>query len=103
MNLTLFDLDHTLLAGDSDYLWGRFLVDEGVVDAERYARENDLFHAQYLAGNLDIHAYQRFALAPLLAVPDRPRSCSVCSPSLYYRRSAAHGPSGLRLFARAGR
>ena len=69
MYLTLFDLDHTLLAGDSDYLWGRFLVDEGVVDATHYARENERFHAQYKAGNLDIHAYQRFALAPLLAQP----------------------------------
>lgn len=69
MQLTLFDLDHTLLAGDSDYLWGRFLVDEGVVDAEHYARENERFHAQYQAGGLDIHAYQRFALAPLLAHP----------------------------------
>lgn len=69
MNLTLFDLDHTLLAGDSDYLWGRFLVDEGVVDGPTYARENERFHAQYEAGNLDIHAYQRFALAPLLDNP----------------------------------
>ncbi|MES1950398.1 haloacid dehalogenase [Salinisphaera sp. S4-8] len=65
MQLTLFDLDNTLLADDSDYLWGRFLVDEGVVDAEHYARENERFHAQYQEGNLDIHAYQRFALAPL--------------------------------------
>lgn len=69
MNLTLFDLDHTLLAGDSDYLWGRFLVDEGVVDAERYSFANERFHAQYEAGDLDIHAYQRFALAPLLEQP----------------------------------
>ncbi|ROO24254.1 phosphoserine phosphatase [Salinisphaera orenii MK-B5] len=69
MNLTLFDLDHTLLAGDSDYLWGRFLVDEGVVDGETYARENERFHAQYQAGNLDIHAYQRFVLAPLREQP----------------------------------
>ena len=67
MRLTLFDLDNTLLAGDSDYLWGRFLVDEGVVDAGVYARENERFHAQYEAGNLDIRAYQRFALAPLLS------------------------------------
>ena len=66
MNLTLFDLDHTLLADDSDYLWGRFLVDEGVVDAERHTRENERFNTQYQTGDLDIHAYQRFALAPLL-------------------------------------
>lgn len=69
MNLTLFDLDHTLLAEDSDYLWGRFLVDEGIVAAERYARENERFFAQYQAGDLDIHAYQRFVLAPLLEQP----------------------------------
>jgi len=69
LNVTLFDLDHTLLAGDSDYLWGRFLVDEGVVEAEHYARENERFNAQYEAGSMDIHAYQRFALAPLLAHP----------------------------------
>lgn len=66
MNLTLFDLDHTLLADDSDYLWGRFLVDEGMVDAEQHTRENERFNTQYQAGDLDIHAYQRFALAPLL-------------------------------------
>ncbi|MES1924531.1 HAD family hydrolase [Salinisphaera sp. T31B1] len=69
MHLTFFDLDHTLLADDSDYLWGRFLVDEQIVDATAYARENERFHAQYRAGNLDIHAYQRFALAPLLTQP----------------------------------
>ncbi|GAB3674472.1 histidinol-phosphatase [Salinisphaera aquimarina] len=66
MDLTLFDLDHTLLADDSDYQWNRFLVDEGVVDRTLYERENERFHDQYKAGNLDIHAYQRFALAPLL-------------------------------------
>lgn len=69
MNLTLFDLDNTLLAGDSDYLWGRFLVDAAVVDAETYTRENERFNAQYEAGDLDIHAYQRFALAPLRSQP----------------------------------
>lgn len=69
MHLTLFDLDHTLLAGDSDYEWGRFLVDEGVVDAQRYSRANDHFHAQYQAGTLDIHAFQRFVLEPLREQP----------------------------------
>lgn len=69
MDLTLFDLDHTLLAGDSDYLWGRFLVDEGIVDGERYARENERFHEQYRAGELDIHAFQRFVLTPLIEQP----------------------------------
>lgn len=69
MHLAFFDLDHTLLADDSDYQWGRFLVDEGVVDAGVHARENERFHAQYRAGNLDIHAYQRFALTPLREHP----------------------------------
>lgn len=69
MRLTLFDLDNTLLAGDSDYEWGRFLVDEGVVDATEYARRNQAFHTDYLNGELDIHAYQRFCQQPLLDHP----------------------------------
>lgn len=69
MRLTVFDLDNTLLAGDSDYLWGRFLVDEGVVNADEYSRGNERFHADYRAGRLDIHAYQRFTLGPLVANP----------------------------------
>ena len=64
--LAIFDLDHTLLAGDSDHLWGAFLVDQGLVDGEVYARENDRFYAQYQAGTLDIHAYAAFAFEPLV-------------------------------------
>lgn len=67
--LTLFDLDNTLLAGDSDYEWGRFLVDQGVVDADAHTRRNEGFHADYLRGELDIHAYQRFCQQPLLDHP----------------------------------
>ena len=51
MRLTFFDLDQTLLEGDSDYEWGRFLVDEAVVDGPTYARANDTFKAQYDAGS----------------------------------------------------
>lgn len=69
MNLTLFDLDNTLLAADSDYLWGRFLVDEGIVDGEEYARRNNDFYNQYRNGTLDVFAYQRFALQPLIENP----------------------------------
>lgn len=65
MTLALFDLDHTLLAGDSDHAWGEFLAAEGIVDGERYRRENDRYYAQYQAGTLDIHAYLAFALQPL--------------------------------------
>jgi len=63
--LALFDLDNTLLAGDSDYLWGRFLAHEGLVDGERHERENLRFYREYQAGELDIHEFLRFALHPL--------------------------------------
>lgn len=69
MRLAIFDLDNTLLAGDSDYLWGRFLVERGCVDSEQYDRQNRLFYDQYLAGTLDIHEFHRFSLAPLAAHP----------------------------------
>lgn len=65
MALALFDLDNTLLDGDSDYLWGCFLVERGVVDGETYQRENQRFYEQYLAGCLDIHEFLRFQLQPL--------------------------------------
>lgn len=67
MPLALFDLDNTLLAGDSDYLWGVFLVERGIVDGEHYARENARFYREYQAGTLDIHAWLAFQLSPLAA------------------------------------
>lgn len=60
MKLAIFDLDNTLLAGDSDHLWGEFLCARGYVDAERYRARNDQFYADYLAGKLDVLAYQNF-------------------------------------------
>jgi HAD superfamily hydrolase (TIGR01490 family) len=66
MNLAVFDLDNTLLAGDSDYLWGVFLVENGVVDAEHYARSNERFYREYQDGTLDIHSYGAFVLQPLV-------------------------------------
>lgn len=75
MSLAIFDLDNTLLGGDSDYLWGRFLVEEGIVDSVIYERENERFYHEYEAGTLDIYEYQRFALAPLVGRdPDTLRS-----------------------------
>lgn len=72
MPIALFDLDNTLIAGDSDYLWGRFLAREGVVDGIRYEADNRRFYEDYLAGRLDIEAFLRHQLAPLAAVaPDR--------------------------------
>ncbi|MFM0646156.1 HAD-IB family hydrolase [Paraburkholderia bryophila] len=64
-NLALFDLDHTLIPTDSDHEWGRFMVKQGMVDAENFARENDRFFADYKAGRLDIHAYLIAMLTPL--------------------------------------
>lgn len=66
MVLAIFDLDNTLLAGDSDHAWGEFLCDKGYVDEENYRRQNDDFYQDYLRGKLDIFAYQRFALSPLV-------------------------------------
>lgn len=65
MALAIFDLDNTLIANDSDYLWGEFLVAKGYVDGEEFAAKNAQFFADYKSGNLDIFAYQRFALTPL--------------------------------------
>ncbi|HZP12327.1 MAG TPA: HAD family hydrolase [Nevskiaceae bacterium] len=66
MRLAVFDLDHTLLAGDSDYLWGQFLVEQGLVDGEAYARENERYYKAYLDGTLDIAAFAAFSLAPIV-------------------------------------
>lgn len=67
MNLVLFDLDNTLLAGDSDYEWGQFLIAKGVVDGPDYEARNRAFYDDYKAGRLDIHAFLAFALQPLAA------------------------------------
>lgn len=65
MGLTIFDLDNTLLGGDSDYLWGQFLTERGIVDGIDHERENQQFYADYLAGTLDIYAFLAFQLRPL--------------------------------------
>ncbi len=65
MSLAIFDLDNTLLGGDSDYLWGRFLVEQGHVDGDYYERENQRYYEEYKAGTLDIYEFLRFSLKPL--------------------------------------
>lgn len=60
MALALFDLDNTLLAGDSDHRWGEFICQRGIVDAARYQARNDAFYQDYQAGRLDVVAYQSF-------------------------------------------
>ena len=65
MALAIFDLDNTLLAGDSDYLWGVYLSDHGIVDRDHYERENARFYDEYKAGRLDIYEFLAFSLRPL--------------------------------------
>jgi HAD superfamily hydrolase (TIGR01490 family) len=65
VSIALFDLDNTLLSGDSDYLWGCFLAEQGIVDRVTFERENRRFYDQYKSGKLDIHEFLRFQLRPL--------------------------------------
>ena len=67
--LAIFDLDHTLLSGDSDHAWGQFLVDSKIVEPEHHQKQNDYFYEQYKAGSLDIEEYLAFALKPLTEQP----------------------------------
>lgn len=69
MRLALFDLDNTLLAGDSDVTWGHFLASIGAVDGKEYARAHDTFFTQYNQGTLDIAEFCRFAFRPLVTHP----------------------------------
>ena len=69
LELALFDLDNTLLSGDSDYEWAQFLVERGVLDRAEYEAKNDRFLLQYKAGRLDIHEFLEFQLAPLARYP----------------------------------
>ncbi len=65
MSLAIFDLDNTLLSGDSDYLWGVFLGEQGIVDAGFYEKENERFYQEYKDGRLDIMEFLQFSLRPL--------------------------------------
>ena len=65
MALAIFDLDNTLLAGDSDHRWGEFLCDAGLVQADTFRVKNDAFYADYQSGQLDMTAYLYFVLEPL--------------------------------------
>ena len=65
MALAIFDLDNTLIAGDSDHSWGEFLVDQNIVDRQLYKKMNDKFYADYESGCLDIFAYLEFSVEPL--------------------------------------
>lgn len=66
MTLAIFDLDNTLIAGDSDHLWGEFLCTQNLVEETSFRAANEGFYADYQRGELDITAYLEFALAPLV-------------------------------------
>jgi HAD superfamily hydrolase (TIGR01490 family) len=65
MTLAIFDLDNTLIGGDSDNLWGQYLYDRKLVDVTDFDQQNNQFYEDYKTGTLDIDAYLRFALGPL--------------------------------------
>ena len=65
MTLAIFDLDHTLINGDSDHLWGEYMVENGIVDEQAYRQRNDLFYLDYQRGTLDNDQDLAFALEPL--------------------------------------
>lgn len=65
MPLALFDLDFTLLKGDSDHAWGHFLAENGVVDADTFIDRSNHYLTEYDAGRLDMQEFLAFQLAPL--------------------------------------
>jgi HAD superfamily hydrolase (TIGR01490 family) len=71
LNLAIFDLDNTLLAGDSDFQWGQFMMEEGLLEREKHEARNIEFYEDYKAGRLDIDAFLEFQLKPL---SDHPRA-----------------------------
>ena len=104
LNLTLFDLDHTLLPLDSDYAWGQFTLGLGWVDGATFNAQNDAFYGQYQAGTLNIHDYVRFATQAIRAQGATTSiaahvdfMCTVVHPAITARalallqRHAAHG------------
>jgi HAD superfamily hydrolase (TIGR01490 family) len=68
--LALFDLDNTLLQGDSDYFWAQHLIEEGILEPGEYNARNEWFYERYKDGTLDIHEFLAFQLAP---IANRPR------------------------------
>lgn len=69
MTLAIFDLDNTLIGGDSDHLWNQFVCERGYVDAAGFEARNNRFYEDYLRGELDIDAYLRFALSSIAGHP----------------------------------
>ncbi len=94
--LALFDLDNTLLAGDSDHAWGEFLIARKLVEEAEHRRTNNRFYADYLAGNLDIHAWLAFTLGPVTGMAPAPRR-RLLADFLQQRGRPMVLPAGLEL------
>lgn len=65
MTLAIFDLDHTLITGDSDYLWGEYMVENNIVNEQEFRSRNEIYYQDYQQGTLDNEQYLEFALKPL--------------------------------------
>ena len=65
MNIALFDLDNTLIKGDSDYQWGNYLVENNYVDPKLYKEKNENFFEQYRNGTLCAREFAEFSYEPL--------------------------------------
>ena len=63
-NLIIFDLDNTIINGDSDRNWGQFLVEESIVEKD-YLEKNEHFYSSYDSGQLDINSFLDFCVQPL--------------------------------------
>ena len=68
MALAIFDLDNTLIAGDSDHAWGEYLAENNIVDAATHQQQNDKFYDDYLEGSLDIYEFLKFSLTSDLII-----------------------------------
>lgn len=68
MKLTIFDLDNTILNGDSDYSWIEFLIKNNYVDAKSYEEKNKYFFDQYHQGTLDIAEYAGFSIGSFIEI-----------------------------------
>ncbi|ALK91620.1 HAD family hydrolase [Limnohabitans sp. 103DPR2] len=65
MRLALFDLDHTLLDGDSDQLWCDFLIDKGLLDKAIFSAKNEAMARDYKSGAVDVQAFCEFYIGTL--------------------------------------
>ena len=65
MRLALFDLDHTLLDGDSDQLWCDFLIEKGLLDKAIFSVKNEAMARDYKSGAVDVQAFCEFYIGTL--------------------------------------